>query len=204
MSVLRRLAVLAFAAVCLVPVAANAVDDNDIPDHVAFSSVSTLLRLCGGDAAILSKDACKKDYYAQNAAALDSALRDALDKAPANVQPLLKRDQYWFGETVRSAVLNGTPEREMRDHMLIPRIVTLAQIAKGLPRDGVLGKWANAFRGHAGFQHGHEQSLKIIARTHLIADHAVEALLQSWRRASSLSGPTWRRQSQAIGSARAH
>jgi uncharacterized protein YecT (DUF1311 family) len=145
MSVLRRLAALAFAAVCLAPVAANAIDANDIPDHVAFSGVPTLLHLCGGKAAILSDKACKQDYYAQNAAALDLALRDALDKAPANVQPLLKRDQYWFGETVRSALRNGTPEREMRDHMLIPRIVTLAQIAKGLPRTGVLGKWENAF-----------------------------------------------------------
>ena len=145
MSLLRRLIAFAATAIVLAPLAANAVDANDIPDNVAFSSVPTLLHLCGGDAAILSEKVCKQDYYGQNAAALDLALRDALGKAPPNVQPLLKRDQYWFGETVRRALQNGTPAREMRDHMLIPRLMTLVQIMKGFPRAGVLGKWENTF-----------------------------------------------------------
>ena len=145
MSVRHPLAALVIAGAVFVPPAANAVDANDIPAHVAFSSVPTLVHLCGGAAAILPDKACKDGSYAQNAKALDSALRDALDKAPANIRPLLKRDQYWFGEIVRSAELGGIPERDAFERVLIQRIVTLAQIAKGLPRDGVLGKWENAF-----------------------------------------------------------
>src|ERR1700751_2594529 len=77
-----RLIAFAATAIVLAPLAANAVDANDIPDNVAFSSVPTLLHLCGGDAAILSEKVCTQDYYGQNAAALDLALRDALGKAP--------------------------------------------------------------------------------------------------------------------------
>ncbi len=140
MPVLRRLASFAVAAAVLAPVAANALDANREPYiYTAFSSLTTFLHLCGGDAAILSDKACKDGSYAQHAEALESALQDALEKAPANIRPLLKRDQYWFGETV----LNATPSDILP--MLRQRIVTLAQITKGFPRAGLLGKWENAF-----------------------------------------------------------
>jgi hypothetical protein len=145
MSVLRRLAAVAVAAAVFAPLSANAIDANDISEHVAFSSVPTLLHLCGGEAAILGDSDCKGGNYAQHALALDSALRDALDKAPATIRPLLKRDQYWFGEIVRDAELSDVPDDGDLERALIGRIVTLAQIAKGLPRAGVLGKWENAF-----------------------------------------------------------
>jgi uncharacterized protein YecT (DUF1311 family) len=151
MPALRRLARFAVAAACLAPVAANAIDANDIPGNAAFSSVPSFVRLCDGDAAILSAKACRDGSYTQQAKALDSALQDALDKAPANIRPLLKRDQYWFGETLRIAANSDNLEsknpanREPFGRMLIQRVATLAQLKNGFGRAGILGKWENAF-----------------------------------------------------------
>jgi uncharacterized protein YecT (DUF1311 family) len=151
MPALRRLARFAVTAACLVPAAANAIDANDIPGNVAFSSVPSFVHLCGGDAAILSDKACKDGSFAQQAKALESALQDALDKAPANIRPLLKRDQYWFGETLRIAANSDNLEsknpadREPFERMLIQRVATLAQVKNGFGRAGILGKWENAF-----------------------------------------------------------
>jgi hypothetical protein len=36
-------------------------------------------------------------------------LQAALAKAPANVRPLLKRDQYWFAEILANAIQDGVP-----------------------------------------------------------------------------------------------
>src|SRR5260370_34988104 len=126
-AVFERVASFAVAAAVLAAVVANALDANREPYiYTAFSSLTTFLHLCGGDAAILSDKACKDGSYAQHAEALESALQDALEKAPANIRPLLKRDQDWFGETG----LNTTP----RDILPLfrQRIVTLARITNGL------------------------------------------------------------------------
>lgn len=152
MTVLHRLAAFAVAAAVLAPLAAKALDANsDTYNTAAFSGMPTFIHLCDGDAAILSGNACKDGSYAQQAKALESALQDALEKAPANVRPLLKRDQYWFGETLQNAAGNANLEsknpadREPFERMLSQRIVTLAQMTNGFPRAGVLGKWENAF-----------------------------------------------------------
>jgi uncharacterized protein YecT (DUF1311 family) len=145
----HALAALAVAAALLVPVAASASDDSDA--NAAFSSAPTLLHLCGGDDALIKGDACKDGSYAQTAAKLEAALQRALARAPANIRPLLKRDQYWFAETIQNAAENGLPQsekaadREAFAGMLSQRLTTLEQIADGFDRPGVLGKWEDAF-----------------------------------------------------------
>jgi len=140
---------LAVVAALLVPVAAGASDDSDT--DAAFSSASTLLQLCGSDEAMIKGDACKDGTYSQTAAKLEAALQQALAKAPANIRPLLKRDQFWFAETIQNAAQNEIPQsqkaadREAFARMLSERLTTLGQIADGIGRPGVLGKWENAF-----------------------------------------------------------
>jgi uncharacterized protein YecT (DUF1311 family) len=141
MAVSRRLAVIALAA-ALAPLAGASADDN-----AAFSSAPTLLQLCGvgGEA-----DGCKDGSYARQAAELDRALQPALAKAPGNVRPLLKRDQYWFGETLVSVADSAPREkkqiaREAFNGMVRKRVATLGQIAEGFGRASLLGPWVDAF-----------------------------------------------------------
>jgi uncharacterized protein YecT (DUF1311 family) len=145
----HALAALALAAALLFPVAASASDDGDA--IAAFSSAPTALHLCGGNEAMMEGDACKDGTYSQIAAKLEASLQRALAKAPANIGPLLKRDQYWFGETIRHAAENNIPQsanpadREAFARMLSQRLTTLEEIADGFPRAGLLGKWEDAF-----------------------------------------------------------
>ena len=149
MSASPRLAMLAVAAALLVPVAASASDDSET--DAAFSSAPTALHLCGGDEAVIKGDACKDGSYSQTAAKLDAALQRALAKAPANIRPLLKRDQYWFAETIQHAAENDIPQsnnpadREAFARMLSQRLTTLEEVGDGFGRAGVLGKWEDAF-----------------------------------------------------------
>jgi uncharacterized protein YecT (DUF1311 family) len=140
-----RLAAFA-AALLLLPLAARADDDN-----AAFSSVSTAIQLCGGEDALLKGNVCKDGSYATQASELDQAVQAALAKVPANVRPLFKRDQSWFGETLANAIQNDVPqsqqqtERDAFKEMLRRRIAALKQIADGFGRPGLLGKWEDAF-----------------------------------------------------------
>jgi uncharacterized protein YecT (DUF1311 family) len=134
------------AAMLLLPLAAHADDDN-----AAFSSAPSAMQLCGGEDALLKGDVCKDGSYATQATELDQALQAALAKVPANVRPLLKRDQYWFGETLLNAIQNGVPQsqqqtdRDAFKDMLRRRVAALRQIADGFGRPGLLGKWEDAF-----------------------------------------------------------
>src|SRR5262249_29420386 len=142
----RRFAALAVAA-CLVPVEAGAFVDNDAAAKAPYSSAPTLMQLCGGEADFIKGDDCKEHDYNKDASELEQALKGALTKAPANVRPLLKRDQAWFNETVINATEDGIPQskdaadRDAFAGMLSRRIATLGRIGKGFGRSGVLGKW---------------------------------------------------------------
>ena len=154
MSILHRFAALALAVVLLAPLCAHASDDDgdsNGDDNSAFSGAATYLHICGGEGAFLAGDACKDGSLAQQAKKLDSLLQAALAKAPATIRPLLKRDQFWFGEKIAMTAGDGAPHSvepanlAAIANMLGQRIATLEGIAEGFPRAGVLGKWDNAF-----------------------------------------------------------
>jgi hypothetical protein len=103
MSVSRRLVVLTLTAV-FATTAGAAADDTD-----AYSSAPTVIELCGGDDPMSGSDGCKDGSFAKFSTDLDHGLQAALAKAPANVRPLLKRDQYWFAEILANAIQDGVP-----------------------------------------------------------------------------------------------
>ena len=146
MSASYRLAALATALAVLAPVAANAMDD-----YVrAFGSGPTLLKLCGTADPPLTPAACKDGGFDTLATQIEKAFAATLTKAPANVRPLLKRDQAWFGEIIVSAAesipqSDDTDEREAFVKSLRQRVTTLEEIAIGFGRSGIAGRWANAF-----------------------------------------------------------
>jgi hypothetical protein len=101
MFAVRHLATLALAASFLAPIAARADDDINAP----YRRVSTLMPLCGrpNDNAPIKGELCKKGGYDTFTAQLDKAIQAATAKAPANVRPLLKRDQAFFYEMIAMA-----------------------------------------------------------------------------------------------------
>jgi len=137
-------ATLAVAISVLTPVAAHATDDF----IAASSSAPIEFNLCGssGDAPIKTA-ACKEAGYDKLAAQLDKAMTAAAAKAPANIRPLLKRDQAWFNEIiVNAAEQSDEPEqRESFAETLRQRVTTLEAITAGFGRQGLTGKWLNAF-----------------------------------------------------------
>jgi hypothetical protein len=146
MSVLRRLAVLTLTAVLATTAVAAADDDSG-----AYSGAPTAIELCGGDDPMAGSDGCTDGSFAKFSTDLDHGLQAALVKAPANVRPLLKRDQYWFAEMLANAIQDGVPrsktqaDREAFTQMLQRRLTTLAQIAQGFGRPGLAGTWEDAF-----------------------------------------------------------
>ena len=127
--------------------AANADDDN-----APFSSAATLLNLCGkpADGAAIAADLCKTRGYDDLGARLDKAIQAAAAKAPANVRPLLKRDQALFYEMIVMAAeempqSDNTETRKAFEDMLRNRLALLPQIGEGFGRSGVLGKWVDSF-----------------------------------------------------------
>ena len=147
MSAFRHFAALSLVLALLTPAASRADDDN-----ASFSSALTPLKLCGDgtDGGSIAADLCKSGGYDDLAAQLDKAIQAASSKAPANVRPLLRRDQALFYEMMvtASAEVPQSDHVEIRrafDGMLRNRIATLAQIADGFGRGGVLGKWDDAF-----------------------------------------------------------
>jgi uncharacterized protein YecT (DUF1311 family) len=148
MSARRPWAAIAVAASLLAPAAAN-------PFYIdystaAFSSAPTELDLCGTKDSLIAPESCKSGEYEKVPAQIERALQAALAKAPANVRPLLKRDQIFFAEMIGAAA-GQMPESENPDdrksfaEMLQRRIAVLDDIASGFGRTGVLGKWADAF-----------------------------------------------------------
>lgn len=115
----------------------------------ASSSAPTAISLCGdsGDSTIKTAD-CKKAGYDKLVAQVDKAFDTALGKMPANVKPLLKRDQAWFNEMIIDAaeVLADTNENELKESFaeaLRRRAAALSGLASGRP--GLSGTWVNAF-----------------------------------------------------------
>ncbi|MGN1285519.1 MAG: lysozyme inhibitor LprI family protein [Bradyrhizobium sp.] len=115
----------------------------------ASSSAPTAISLCGdsGGSTIKTAD-CKKAGTDRLVAHIDKAFDVALAKMPANVKPLLKRDQAWFNEMIIDAaeVLADSGEDELKQSFtesLRRRAAALEGIASGRP--GIAGKWVNAF-----------------------------------------------------------
>ncbi len=140
----RRLAILAVAAACLAPLPASALDE-----YVrAYSLQPTELELCGKDGALVSSGECKKTNYDALNKRTEKSLQAVLAKAPANIRPLLKRDQDWFNEMMLNAVESQFEDDEARDSfiaMLRERAATLDRLAQGFGRPGVSGRWTNTF-----------------------------------------------------------
>src|SRR6266700_1012096 len=132
MSVSHRLATLAFAACILASASAYAVDD-----YVrAASSQPTELALCGADGASAASNACKQSDFEALTAKIEKALQAALAKAPANIRPLLKRDQAWFNEIILNAAesMPASDDSETREafaETLRQRVPTLEAVAAG-------------------------------------------------------------------------
>jgi uncharacterized protein YecT (DUF1311 family) len=146
MSASRRLAALAVAISALIPVAASAMDDF----IAASSSAPTAIKLCGNGNDRIKTAACKEAGYDKQVAQIDKAFNAALAKTPANIRPLLKRDQAWFNEIILEAAdtlpqSDDFDEKESFGETLGQRVTTLQGIASGFGRPGLAGRWANAF-----------------------------------------------------------
>jgi uncharacterized protein YecT (DUF1311 family) len=148
MHLLCRLAAPALVVAFLASGSALADDDDNAP----LSNAATLMPLCGGgtDSAPLETGFCKANGYDALAAQLDEAIRAAASKAPANVRPLLKRDQTFFNEmaVIEAREIFESDQNGMRkrfDDLLRNRIATLREVGDGFGRSGVLGKWVDAF-----------------------------------------------------------
>jgi len=132
-----RLAAVLLAAT--IGVSASAADDF----VRASSSGSTVLNLCSKGSAI-GEAGCKAQPYDALSGKIQDALRAALAKASANMQPLLKRDQVWFNELVLNIVQdNGGDDSILA--LLKQRTETLATIVGGFGRPGLAGRWVDAF-----------------------------------------------------------
>jgi uncharacterized protein YecT (DUF1311 family) len=145
MSVSCRLAALATAVALLASADASAMDDY----LIASSSAPTLLKLCGKDR-VLDAANCKARDFDALAGKMDEALQTALAKAPANVRPLLKRDQAWFDEIVVNAAqsMSNSENNDDKDALvarLQQRTATLGSVGPGFGRPGFAGRWVSAF-----------------------------------------------------------
>jgi hypothetical protein len=143
MSLRRYLSPLLAAAV-LLPALARA--DDPVPPAYSRAGKLNLCAGVGDNNPPIDPGLCKKYGYDKVSDELDRALQAALAKTPANVQPLLKRDQGFFGEMVASAGeempgSDNAGERERFAGILKERLAALARIAQGFGRSGVLGTW---------------------------------------------------------------
>ncbi|KRQ13133.1 hypothetical protein AOQ73_02075 [Bradyrhizobium pachyrhizi] len=118
-------------------------------DLRASSSGPTAIRLCGdsGDSTIKTAD-CRKAGTDRLVTQIDRAFDVALGRMPANVKPLLKRDQAWFNEMIIDAaeVLADSDADELKESFaqaLRRRAAALEGMASGRP--GFAGNWVNAF-----------------------------------------------------------
>lgn len=148
MQPLYRVAALALVTAFLGSGAVLADDDDNAP----FSSAPTLMPLCGDgrDSAPLLTGFCNANGYAVLTARLDEAIRAAAPKAPANVRPLLKRDQAFFNEmaTMEARETFASDQNGLRrsfEDVLRNRIATLREVGDGFGRSGIGGKWTDAF-----------------------------------------------------------
>jgi uncharacterized protein YecT (DUF1311 family) len=127
-----------------VPALAHA--DDQVPPAYSRAGKRDLCAGVGDNNPPIDPAICKKNSYDKVSDELKRALQAALSNAPANVQPLLKRDQGFFGEMVASAGeempgSDNAEEREQFAGILKGRLAALARIAQGFGRTGVLGTW---------------------------------------------------------------
>jgi len=146
MPISPRLVTLAAVISVLAASAAHAVDDFSS----ASSSAPMAFKLCGGEGAPIKTAVCKETGYDKLVDPIDKAMAAAAAKAPANIRPLLKRDQAWFNEIIVNAAesVAEADEFDMRDEFgatLRQRAAMLEAVASGFGRPGLSGKWANAF-----------------------------------------------------------
>jgi uncharacterized protein YecT (DUF1311 family) len=141
---LRRYLPSLLAVTILLPALAHA--DDQVPPAYSHAGKLNLCAGVGDNNPPIDPAICKKNGYDKVSDELDRALQAALSKAPANVQPLLKRDQGFFGEMVAAAGeempgSDNAQERERFAGILKGRLAALARIAQGFGRTGVLGTW---------------------------------------------------------------
>jgi uncharacterized protein YecT (DUF1311 family) len=138
MPAFHRFAALAAATSLLVPVAVRAMDDT----ITASSSHATALKACkGSEDDTLTPTVCDKAGYDKLVATIDAAFTATLARTPANIRPLLRRDEVWFDEMILAAGEDGLPD-DFAD-TLRQRVATLADIGNGFGRPGYLGHWVN-------------------------------------------------------------
>src|SRR4051794_36021589 len=144
-----RLATLAVALSALVPASANAMDEY----LRASSSKSAPIKLCGEtDADRIKTALCKKQGYDKLVAQIDKAFDAVLPKTPANIRPLLKRDQAWFNEMILEAAdlvveMDDADIRAGFAETLQSRATALENMVDGIGRAGFTGRWTSAFGG---------------------------------------------------------
>ncbi|WP_157787875.1 hypothetical protein, partial [Bradyrhizobium elkanii] len=136
----------AVAAIAVLASGPSVAMDDDLR---ASSSAPTAIRLCGdsGDSTIGTAD-CRKAGTDRLVTQIDRAFDAALGKMPANIKPLLKRDQAWFNEMIIDAaeVLAESDADELKESFaqaLRRRAAALEGMASG--RSGFAGNWVNAF-----------------------------------------------------------
>jgi len=130
---LRRYLPPLVAAAFLLPALARA--DDPVPPAYSRAGKLDLCGAVGDNNPPIDPALCKKNGYDKVSDELDRALQAALSKAPANVQPRLKRDQGFFGEIVASAGeempgSDNADERERFAGILKGRLAALARIAQ--------------------------------------------------------------------------
>jgi uncharacterized protein YecT (DUF1311 family) len=121
----------------------------------ASSSKPTPIVLCGtGDNDRIKPAVCKETGYDKLVARIVKAFDAVLPKTPANIRPLLKRDQAWFNEMILEAAdlvaeMDDADIRAGFAETLQSRIAALESMADGIGRAGFTGRWTNAFGGIA-------------------------------------------------------
>ena len=146
MSIPHRLAALTIMTIALAPGPGRALDDF----LRAASAGPTGLALCKPDSDLVKSGACKQYDFDALTKAIEKSLQAALTNAPANIKPLLKRDQAWFNEIMLAAsetVFEHGDDEQKEDFVerLRRRAAALQAIAQGFGRGGIAGRWANAF-----------------------------------------------------------
>ncbi|MGW1425048.1 lysozyme inhibitor LprI family protein [Bradyrhizobium manausense] len=147
MSALVRLALL--AAALLSPATANAMDDFLRASSDGPMAMALCARNSDGSKIEGTSKFCKGAGYDKLVAAIDGTFAATVAKAPANIRPLLKRDQAWFNEMVQEAAytVEEADEAELRENLadtLRKRAAVLDDFARGFGRGGLTGAWANA------------------------------------------------------------
>jgi hypothetical protein len=139
------------AAALLFAAAAPCLADDDDGDPSRAESIKTgFVGLCRNDDPLRNAAACKDGSFERLAKALDAAAKTALARAHPPAAMLLKRDQVWFRQTLQSYADN-VYDGDVADkgsaeivQALQRRATLLGDIAQGLGRNVIVGRWVNA------------------------------------------------------------